>query len=100
MLLTGSVMGTTTALRVGVGCAELLVERTPPLVRLALTATAGFENGKAQAEFRDELLSLTRDAAEVTWRELRRGVDDLDAYTRTGEEHALRARRRPQRVKP
>jgi hypothetical protein len=100
MLATWSVMTTATALRVGGGCMELLVERIPPLVRLALTASAGLEDGKAQAEFRDELLSLTRDAADVTWRELRKGIDDLDAYTRAGEGHVAGGSGRPQRVKP
>jgi hypothetical protein len=98
MLATGSVMTAATAFRVGAGCLGLLVDRVPPLVRLAVTASAGFEGAKAQAEFRDELLTLTSDAADVTWRELRKGIDDLDAYTRTGENHA-RAPRRPQRVK-
>jgi hypothetical protein len=99
MLATGSVMTTATAFRVSAGCLELLLERIPPLVRLAVAASAGFENGKPQAEFRDELLSLSRDAAEVTWRELRKGIDDLDAYTREPGSHATRERR-PHRVKP
>jgi hypothetical protein len=71
----------------------------PPLVSLAVAASAGFENGKPQAEFRDELLSPSRDAAEVTWRELGKGIDDLDAYTPKPESHATRERR-PNRVKP
>jgi hypothetical protein len=99
MLATGAVMTTATAFRVSVSSLGLLVERTPPLVRLGLTASAAVDNGKAQAEFRDELLALTREAAEATWRELRKGIDDLDAYTRPGGTHAARAPRRPQRVK-
>jgi hypothetical protein len=99
MLATGSVMTTATAVRVSLSCLELLFERTPPLLRLAVTASAGAGNGRAQAEFRDELLALTRDAADASWRELRKGIDDLDAFTRPGENHA-QAQRRPQRVKP
>jgi hypothetical protein len=100
VLATGSVMTTATALRVSVSCLELLIQRAPPLVRLAVTASAGAGNGRAQAEFRDELLALTRDAAETTWREVRKGIDDLDALTRPGENRAAQAQRRPHRVKP
>jgi hypothetical protein len=100
MLATGSVLTSATALRVSVSCLALLVDRTPPLVKLAVTASAGADNGRAQAAFRDELLALTRDAAEATWRELRKGIDDLDAFTRPGEDHAAQARRRRHRVKP
>jgi hypothetical protein len=100
VLATGSVMTTATAVRVSVSCLALLVDRTPPLVRLAVTASAGADNGTAQAAFRDELLALTRDAAEATWCELRRGIDDLDAFTRPRENQAAQARRRRHRVKP
>jgi hypothetical protein len=100
MLATGSVMTTATALRVGVSALALLADRAPSLVRLAVTASAGADNDPAQAAFRDEILALTRDAAEVTWRELRKGIDDLDTFTRPGENHAEQAQRRPHRVKP
>jgi hypothetical protein len=100
MLATGSVMATATALRVSVSCLALVADRTPPLVRLAVAASAGADGGRAQATFRDELLALTRDAADATWRELRKGVDDLDAFTRPGENHAAQGQRRPHRVKP
>jgi hypothetical protein len=109
MLATGSVMTTATALRVSVSCLALLADRTPPLVRLAVTASARADSGRAQAAFRDEVLALTRDAAEATWRELRKGVDDLDTLTRPGENHAAQGaaqaqrrphQRRPHRVKP
>jgi hypothetical protein len=100
MLATGSVMTSATALRVSVSCLALLLDRAPPLVRLAVAASAGTDSGRAQAAFRDELLALTRDAAEATWRELRKGVDDLDAFTRPGENHTAQAQGRPHRVKP
>jgi hypothetical protein len=78
-----------------------MVQRTPPLVRLAVRASVGgADAGKAQAAFRDDLLALARDSAEVSWRELRRAVDDLDAFTRPDEKHAERPPRRPGRVKP
>jgi hypothetical protein len=88
-----------TAFRVGVSSLELLVERTPPLVRLAVTASlGGREMRKAQAAFRDDLIALARDSAELSWRELRRGVDDLDAFTRPDKEPGARPQR-PYRVK-
>jgi hypothetical protein len=100
MLATGSVVSSATAVRVGVGCLGLLVQRTPPLVRLAVRASVGRGNGRAQAEFRDDLIALARDSAEVSWRELRRGVDALDAFTRPAEEPAAARHARPFRVKP
>jgi hypothetical protein len=100
MLATGSLVTYATAVRVGVGCLELFVERTPPLATLAVRASLGrTEAGRAQAAFRDDLIALARDWAEVSWRELRRGVDDLDAFTRPGDEPAAQPPR-PYRVKP
>jgi hypothetical protein len=99
MLTTGSLVSSATAFRVGVSCIELWVERAPPLVRLAVSASlGGREMRKAQAAFRDDLIALARDSAEVSWRELRRGVDDLDAFTRPHEETGVRPQR-PYRVK-
>jgi hypothetical protein len=99
LLATGSLVSSATAFRVGAGCLELLVERTPPLVTHALRASVGGAgSGRAQAAFRDDFLALARDSAEVSWRELRRGVDDLDAFTRNDEEPGERPHR-PYRVK-
>jgi hypothetical protein len=99
MLTTGSLVSSATAFRVGVSCLELVVKRTPPLVRLGLTASlGGRETRQAQAAFRDDLIALARDSAELSWRELRRGVDDLDAFTRPHEEPGARPQR-PYRVK-
>jgi len=99
MLTTGSLVCSATALRVGVGCLEKLAEHSRPLVGLAVAASvSGSDKGKAQAEFRDDFLALARESAEVTWRELRRGVDDLDALTRPREEPGARPHR-PYRVK-
>jgi hypothetical protein len=99
-LAAGGLVTAATGLRLGTSCIRLLVRRAPPLVRLAVTASAGrAETAKAQAAFRDELVALARDSAEVSWRELRRGVDDLDAFTRSDRENPERPYRRPYRVK-
>lgn len=98
-LAAGSLVTTTTVVRAALSCAELWAERTPPLVGLAVNASIrGDDMPKAQARFRDDLLSLARESAERSWRELRRGVDDLDALTRPGNSTADRPRR-PHRVK-
>jgi hypothetical protein len=99
MLTTGSLVSSATAFRVGVGCLQLAAQRTPPLVKLAVTASFGDgETRRAQAAFRDELIALARDSAELSWRELRRGVDELDAFTRPGADPGARPHR-PYRVK-
>jgi hypothetical protein len=100
MLSTGSLVSSATAFRVGVSCLQLWAERTPPLMRLAVAASLG-DGGRAtaQAAFRDDLLALARDSAELSWRELRRGVDDLDVLTRPREGSGARPHR-PYRVKP
>jgi hypothetical protein len=90
-----------TALRVGAGCLELLAQKTPPLVGLAVRASvAGPQTARAQAMFRDEFVALARESAEISWREVRRGVDDLDASTRPDDRGDGRPGRRPYRVKP
>jgi hypothetical protein len=100
MLATGSLVGAATAARVTARGAGLLASRSPDLLRLAATASAGGEGARtAQAAFRDELIGLTRDAAELSWRELRRGVDELDWLTR-GDDNGSETRARPYRVKP
>jgi hypothetical protein len=98
MLATGSLVNAASAFRVGVSWLELLAERTPPMMRLALRASVGPDADGAQAAFRDELVALVRDSAEASWRELRRGVDDLDELTRPGAD-AKQPPHRPQRVK-
>jgi hypothetical protein len=99
MLTAGSLVSSATAFRVASGCIQLWVERTPPLVGLGVTASVGGRGTrKAQAAFRDDLIALARDSAELSWRELRRGVDDFDALTRPGAEPGARPQR-PYRVK-
>jgi hypothetical protein len=112
LLTTGSVVGATTTFRVAAGCLELLAQRTPPLVTLAMRASLGGpDTARAQATFRDEFVGLARDSAAVSWRELRRGVDQLDSWTRPpeppeppapgpGPPRRTGPPRRPYRVKP
>lgn len=95
-LAAGTAVGTVTTLRIGRGCASLLARRAPSLTALGLQSTAG--NPAAQAKFRDELLALARDSAETSWRQVRRGLDQLDAITR--EDARLTRASRPYRVKP
>jgi hypothetical protein len=99
MLTAGSLVSSATAFRIGVSSLELWMQRTPPLARLAVTASLGGDRTrKAQAAFRDDLIALARDSAELSWRELRRGVDELDAFTRPRDEPGARPHR-PHRVK-
>jgi hypothetical protein len=100
MLATSSMVGAATAFRMGMGYYELMAERWPYLMSLATEASADPpRGGRAEAEFRDELLTLAHETSELYWRELRRGVDDLDAFTGPYEEHPRRAHRRPYRNK-
>ncbi len=87
-------MGAATLIRAGVGCVELWSERAPSLVKLSAESReqkAGA--GKAQAEFRDELIAIARDSSEIALRELRRGLEDIDTFTRPDEEQASRPSR-------
>jgi hypothetical protein len=95
MVVTSSALSAATAARVGGGCATLAIRRGPRLVRLAALASAGpSRDGTADMTFRDELIALLRDSAEVSWREWRRGVDELDRLTRPGAEGAPRRHHR------
>jgi hypothetical protein len=94
------VVGATTALRVGAGCASLLRRRSGPLVGLAVRASFGSDTQAAEATLRDELVGLARESAELSWRELRRGVDALDSSTRPADVPRGGTPHRPYRVKP
>ena len=100
-LAAGSVVSAATAVRIGAGCLTLVARRTPPLVRLAVRGSAGRDAGEAQWAFRDELIALARDCAEVSWHHMRRAVDELDAITRPvdGAPPAAPEVYRPYRVK-
>jgi hypothetical protein len=83
MLATGSVVAGATAVRITLGAANVAGDRVPALIELGVKATCRRSSAAtAQAAFRDELVGLFRDCAESSWRELRRGVDDLDHFTR------------------
>jgi len=97
MLTTGSLVSSATAIRMVAGHLELLMERTPQLAQLALSAAVG-GNARAQSAFRDDLLGLVRESTDLSSRELRRGLDELDNATRLGPKAGAR-RRRPYRVK-
>jgi hypothetical protein len=100
MLATGSLVSSATAFRVGVSCLELWAKRVPPLMGMAVRASLGGpDRRKAQTVFRDDVLALARESAERSSRELRRGIEDLDAFTRPEEEPGARPHR-PYRVKP
>jgi hypothetical protein len=95
MFVTGCTMTAATVVRTGVGCLQLWSERAPLLLELGArarepTAVAA----EAQGHFRDELLAVARDSSALAVRELRRGLDDLDLFTRLPEKPAARPRRR------
>ena len=101
VLATGSFVSAATTIRVSTNCLGLIARRLPPLMRLAIASSAGRgETGVTEAAFRDELIALVRDSAEVSWREMRRGVDDLDAFTRPSEANGRAGASRPYRAKP
>ena len=100
MLTTGSVVGAATTWRIGAASGALVARRSMGLAGLALRASLGGPGAStAQSAFRDEVLSLARDSAEESWRQMRRGLDELDAATRRGDPPAARPVR-PYRVKP
>jgi hypothetical protein len=93
-------MGAATLLRAGAGCLEVLTDQGPALVKLAVESRAeGDRARRAENEFRDALIAIARDSSEVALRELRRGVEDLDAFTRPNEPPA-QSPSRPYRTKP
>ena len=95
MVVTSSALSAATAARVGAGCVALAIRRAPRLAGLAALASAGpARDDTAGMTFRDELIGLLRDSAEVSWREWRRGVDELDRLTRPAAEGAPRRRHR------
>ena len=92
-------VGATTAFRLGAGWAQLLRRRSGPLVSLAVQASFRSDPQAAEATLRDELVALARESAELSWRELRRGVDALDGSTRPIDQPRSETPRRPYRVK-
>jgi hypothetical protein len=99
MLTAGSLLSSATAVRVALGCFELWAKRTPPLVGRAVNASlGGADTAKAQAEFRDEVIALARESADLSSREVRRGLAEFDAFTRPRQQPGT-APHRPYRAK-
>jgi hypothetical protein len=103
MLATGALMIVASAVRAGAGCLELWSERVPELVRITAEMDehddeSGEERAAMQLRVRDELMAVARNSAEIVMRELRRGVEDLDTYTRE-EESGAGGPPRPYRAK-
>jgi hypothetical protein len=82
-LVTSGLVGAAGSARAGVGVAELALRRAPSLVALGARATVATGAGasRAQAVFRDDLLTLFDDAAEIAWREARRARIELGERT-------------------
>jgi hypothetical protein len=83
MLVSTAVAGAAASARAGAEMADLAVRRTPSLVALGTRATVrtGHDAAWAQVAFRDELLTLLDDAAEIAWRQARRARSQLGART-------------------
>ena len=98
---TGATVAVTAGVRAGTRGLQLCIRRSPILVKLAVeSGTSPGRDGVAQSGLRDEVLGLVRELAELSWREARRALDDLDAGTRV-EQRALAAGPcRRVRVKP
>jgi hypothetical protein len=100
MLATGMAMGAASVVRAGIGCLELWSERLPPLVQLGRESEEERSDAtQTEGQFRDGLIALARESSEIALRELKRGVHDLDAFTRPDEPPAEQAAR-PYRAKP
>lgn len=91
LLATGALMSAASAVRAGTGCLELWSERVPSLVRLAAELDehpdrAPDQRQAMEGHVREELMALARESAEIVMREIRRGLEDLDTYTRSENE--------------
>jgi hypothetical protein len=95
LLATSITLGVASVARTSLGCLELCTERLPRLLALAQTATRQeTASARATGELRDELIALARSCSEVTLRELTRGVEDMDEFTRPSDEAPASSRRR------
>jgi hypothetical protein len=91
LLATGALMSAASAVRAGTGCLELWSQRVPPLVRLAAELDEDSEAPSAkraeiEGRMREEMMAVARESAEIVMREIRRGLEDLDTYTRSEDE--------------
>jgi len=104
LLATGALMSAASAVRAGGGCLELWSQRVPPLVRLAAELDehregASQERDAIEGRVREEMMALARESAEIVMREIRRGLEDLDTFTRS-EDQGPAGAARPYRAKP
>ena len=79
VLLAAPLMGATTVFRAGAGYLGVWSSRAPQLMRLSLDAcmrAPGHEEGSLQ----QELVAFARESTDVVVEEVRRGIDDLEAY--------------------
>lgn len=99
LVATGTVVTTSTAFRIGARCVRLVTQRAPRLARLTVGVLTDASDERSEATLRDELIGLFRESAEASWLELRRGVDDFDTFTRSGDAGDLTDPSRRFRVK-
>jgi hypothetical protein len=103
LLATGALMSAASAVRAGSGCLELWSQRVPPLVRLAAeldehTESPPEERDAIELRVREEMMAVARESAEIVMREIRRGLEDLDTFTRS-EDQGPGGAARPYRAK-
>ena len=98
-LVISALVGAAGSARAGVGMTELALGRAPSLLALGARATVAMGPGaaRAHAAFRDELLTLFDDVAEVAWREARAARLELGARTIPAEAGGSRRRHRVKR---
>lgn len=82
-LVSTAIVGAAGSARAGAGAAGLALRRGPSLLALSARATmpSGKDAARAEAVFRDELLTLLDEVAEVAWRQARRARLELAART-------------------
>jgi hypothetical protein len=100
LLATGSILLATATLRTCSRSLKLCAEHSTSLVRLTADFASGSPSApKSRQMFRDELLGLMRELADVSWHESRRAIDALDLRTHSGCTTSDQPAR-PHRVKP
>jgi hypothetical protein len=97
----GSTAMARAGIRTGSRSFGLCLRRSPTLVKLAVQAGTAPDGASAsQSVLRDELLGLVHDLADLSWREARRALDELDATTRSDDGAPVSEPVRRARVKP
>ena len=82
-LVTSAIVGAAGSARAGAGAAELAIRRAPSLIALGARASLrpGAGAARAEAVFRDELLLLLDDVAQLASRHARQARLQLSALT-------------------